>query len=97
MEQLPSDAPIFTNGIRDQLNVPENKIAHFEATLIPAGDPTMKVEWFHNGKPLEASSRVQTFFNFGFVSMTMKEVMPRDEGVYTCKASNCRGSGSYGS
>lgn len=33
----------------------EGEIAHFEASLIPVGDQTMVVEWFYNGKNIEAS------------------------------------------
>lgn len=35
----------------------EGGFAHFEARLEPMGDHTMKVEWFKDGKPVEASSR----------------------------------------
>lgn len=28
---------------------------HFEARIEPVGDPTMRVDWFHNGRPLAAS------------------------------------------
>lgn len=28
---------------------------HFEARIEPVGDPTMRVEWFHNGHLLAAS------------------------------------------
>lgn len=36
-------------------NLSEGEIAHFEASLTPVGDETMVVEWFYNGKALEAS------------------------------------------
>lgn len=28
---------------------------HLEARIEPVGDPTMRVDWFHNGRPLAAS------------------------------------------
>lgn len=28
---------------------------HFEARVEPVGDPSMKVDWFHNGRPIPAS------------------------------------------
>lgn len=31
---------------------------HFEARIEPVGDPTMRVEWFHNGRPLAASMSI---------------------------------------
>lgn len=36
-------------------NLKEGEIAHFEASLTPIGDQTMVVEWFYNGKAIEAS------------------------------------------
>lgn len=36
-------------------NLSEGDLAHFEASLTPVGDQTMVVEWFYNGKILEAS------------------------------------------
>ena len=43
----------------------ENQLAHFECRLSPVGDPTMRVEWYHNGRPLSAGSRVRTINDFG--------------------------------
>lgn len=33
----------------------EGEIAHYEASLTPVGDQKMVVEWFYNGKVIEAS------------------------------------------
>ena len=46
----------------------ENQLAHFECRLSPVGDPTMRVEWYHNGRPLSAGSRVRTINDFGYDS-----------------------------
>lgn len=35
----------------------EGQSAHVEGRLEPYPDPTMKVEWFHNGKPLAVGHR----------------------------------------
>lgn len=43
--------PKFLTQPKD-LTLPENSLAHFECRLTPVNDPTMKVEWFHNGKTL---------------------------------------------
>ena len=37
-----------------------------------------------DGKPLEASSRITNFFNFGYVTLTIKFITIHDRGVYTC-------------
>ena len=58
-----------------QPNVREGGFAHFEARLEPMGDQTMKVDWFKDGRPVDASSRITTFFNFGYVALTIKQVI----------------------
>lgn len=46
--------PQFIIPLRDAEQFEGGKI-HFEARIEPVGDPSMVVEWFVNGKPLEAS------------------------------------------
>lgn len=84
-------APEFKTPIKDQVNIKEGGFAHFEARLEPIGDSTLKVEWFRDGYPVEASSRITSFFNFGYVALTIKQVTIHDAGVYTCKATNAAG------
>lgn len=83
--------PEFKTPIKDQINVKEGGFAHFEARLEPVGDSTLKVEWFKDGRPVEASSRITTFFNFGYVALTIKSVTAHDAGHYTCQAYNALG------
>lgn len=84
-------APEFKSPIKDQLNVREGGFAHFEARLEPVGDSTLKVDWFKDGRPVEASSRTTSFFNFGYVALTVKQVTIHDVGNYTCRATNAVG------
>ena len=35
------------------IEVKEGQRAHFECKIIPVSDPTLKVEWLHNGQPLK--------------------------------------------
>uniref|UniRef100_T1J5H7 Ig-like domain-containing protein n=1 Tax=Strigamia maritima TaxID=126957 RepID=T1J5H7_STRMM len=91
-EEYIETAPKFITEIKHQMNVPEGQVAHFEARLEPLGDPHLKVVWLKDGKPLEASSRITTFFNFGYVSLTIKDVKIQDIGTYTCKATNRKGT-----
>lgn len=44
-----------------------------------------------DGRPVEASSRITTFFNFGYVALTIKSVTIHDAGHYTCRAYNALG------
>ena len=87
----PSQAPEFKTNIKDQCEVKEGGFAHFEARLEPMGDHTMKVEWLKDGRPVEASSRITSFFNFGYVALTIKQVANHDQGTYACVASNACG------
>ena len=89
--EQPTQAPEFKTQLKDQVEVKEGGFAHFEARLEPMGDHTMKVDWFKNGKPVEASSRITSFFNFGYVALTVKQVATHDMGTYTCVASNACG------
>ena len=86
-EQPQEDAdapPEFLSPLED-LVLAENSLAHFETRLTPINDPSMKVEWFHNGKQLSAGSRIKTINDFGFVILEVANVMTRDSGNYTCK------------
>lgn len=83
--------PDFKSPIKDQLNIREGGFAHFEARLEPVGDSSLRVEWLKDGKPVEASSRITSFFNFGYVALTIKYVTVRDFGNYTCRAYNAAG------
>ena len=83
--------PEFKSPIKDQINIREGGFAHFEARLEPVGDSTLKVEWYKDGKVVEASSRITSFFNFGYVALTIKQVTVHDVGTYTCRAVNAVG------
>lgn len=50
-----STKPMFTHPLRNLEDIQEGDRAHFEARLIPIGDPAMQVEWYFNGRPLTAS------------------------------------------
>ena len=95
-EQPSEDAdapPEFLSSLEDLL-LAENTLAHFETRLTPINDPSMRVEWFHNGKQLSAGSRIKTINDFGFVILEVASVMTRDSGNYTCKAVNKHGEAS---
>uniref|UniRef100_A0A8C4YIT5 Ig-like domain-containing protein n=1 Tax=Gopherus evgoodei TaxID=1825980 RepID=A0A8C4YIT5_9SAUR len=66
--------------------------AHFDCRLTPIGDPTMVVEWLHDGKPLEAANRLRMINEFGYCSLDYGVAYPRDSGVITCRASNKYGT-----
>lgn len=49
--------PQFIIPLRDVSQIEGGRV-HFEARIEPVGDPTMRVDWFVNGRPLEASECV---------------------------------------
>lgn len=49
-----TSAPVFKTKLKDT-SAKEGGYAHFEARLEPIGDPTLKVEWLKDGRPIEAS------------------------------------------
>lgn len=87
----PIAPPQFKTQIQNQVDMREGGHAHFEARLEPTGDSTMRIEWFKDGQPLEASSRSTTFFNFGYVALTIKQLTIYDAGTYSCRAYNAMG------
>lgn len=91
---LPEDGvpPKFTSEFTPISNIPEGSVAHFEATLIPTGDQSMVIEWFHNGKQIEASHRIRTVYAFGMVVLEVLGTKIVDSGTYTCRATNKLGT-----
>ena len=86
-EGFQSQAPVFTSSMRD-MQITEGTPAHFEAKLVPIGDPRLRVDWLKNGKPIQASNRMSTLHDFGFVALDLKYTRPDDAGTYTCRAIN---------
>jgi len=86
IEEDTGKPPEFITSPSDQ-SLTENSLAHFECRLTPINDPSMRVEWFHNGKVLSAGSRIKTINDFGFVILEVGGVYVRDAGLYMCKVS----------
>ncbi|KAF3843803.1 hypothetical protein F7725_002652 [Dissostichus mawsoni] len=66
--------------------------AEASCRLTPIGDPTMVVEWLHDGKPLEAANRLRMVNEFGYCSLDYEEAYARDSGVVTCRVTNKYGA-----
>lgn len=54
----------------------------------PLHDPNLRIEFYHNGKPLPSASRFHITFDFGYVALDITHVVPEDAGEYTVKAIN---------
>lgn len=63
--------PHFIVPLSDITQV-ENGRIHFEARIEPVGDPSMRVDWFHNGRLLPAS-KSYFFLTFITVALVLQE------------------------
>lgn len=55
VEESSGQRPNFIRPLQDLGELSEGRNAHFEAQLTPVSDPTMKVEWYKDGRPITAS------------------------------------------
>jgi len=62
VEEQTTQAPVFTSSMKS-IEVKEGQRAHFECRIIPVSDPTLKVEWMHNGNPLKQGKKKEKFEN----------------------------------
>jgi len=47
------EKPIFTHLLTGPTELWEGQHAHFEARVVPIGDPNMRLEWYVNGVELK--------------------------------------------
>lgn len=83
--------PRFIIEIKDG-DISEGGPIHFDCRVEPVGDSSLRIEWFHNGKPFATGSRVHMLNDFGFIALDMDYAYARDSGVYECRATNKWGS-----
>lgn len=86
-----TQAPRFTTHLNGPTELYEGQSAHYECRIEPYPDSNLKVEWYHNGKPLSTGHRFRTAYDFGFASLDVLTVYGEDSGIYTCKATNLIG------
>jgi titin len=86
-ETVRYSAPQFTTSLHD-VAVNEGERARLEARVEPAADPSLKVDWYFNGQPITASSRVNYICQFGYVSLEMLGTTMSDAGQYTVELRN---------
>lgn len=92
IEEISKSKPIFVQPLSDPKPVSEGKNIHLECRLEPMGDPTMRVEWFQNGRPVTVGSRFRTYYDFGFVALDIVHSTILDSGEYTVRATNHLGT-----
>ena len=89
-EDVPAQAPRFVTQIVEAA-IEEGENAHFECRVEPKNDTNLRVDWYHNGKPLPNGHRFRTMFELGFVSLDILYAYPEDAGEYYCRAYNTVG------
>ena len=97
----PAQCPRFTSSFQNVNNAKEGESIQLQATLEPAKDPNLRVEWYWTpvgaaatgglGRPITHGSRVKTIHDFGFVVFEISPVYGEDSGTYTCVARNTAG------
>lgn len=55
------EKPIFTQILTGPSELWEGQNAHFEARVVPVGDPTLRFEWYVNGIELKLGKLFLTF------------------------------------
>ncbi|XP_055385446.1 twitchin isoform X34 [Condylostylus longicornis] len=89
----PDDAsmvkPEFTKQLQDVTILDGEQLL---LSCIVKGDPEPQITWHKNGKAISSSEVVDLKYKNGIATLTIHEVFPEDEGVYTCTATNSMGS-----
>ena len=90
-EESSLQKPHFVSDLQPECEVCGEEPLQLQCAVEPKTDPELRVDWYHNGQPLQTGARVRPNIDFGFVSLTINDVSARDEGIYTCRASNSLG------
>ncbi|GMR57574.1 hypothetical protein PMAYCL1PPCAC_27769, partial [Pristionchus mayeri] len=88
------DKPQWIQPFSDVDNVGEGQVVELHGLVEPSGDPSMRIEWLFNGKPILNANRYRQEYEFGNAILTIAHTLPHDSGVYTCRAWNSQGEAS---
>lgn len=87
-----NERPVFRQSvIPEKATIEEYENIEFVCHLTPISDPSMKIEWLLNGKPLKESSRYTSENDFGIIKLKIRRCEAEDSGLYQCRASNALG------
>ncbi|KAL3105626.1 hypothetical protein niasHT_021729 [Heterodera trifolii] len=87
-------APSFTEQLKDAGELQEAQAHAFMCVLEPIGDPSMHIEWQHNGHSVPYSNRIHLSNDFGVITLMIKHLIAQDAGEYKCIARNDKGEAS---
>ncbi|OTF70708.1 hypothetical protein BLA29_011550, partial [Euroglyphus maynei] len=94
-EYSAATTPRFIRTLPNEIRINEGNDLELNCEIsssIKMDDPTNKIEWFLNGRPLKNSSRINLVQEeFGKISLKIRKSEPKDSGLYKCRASNNQG------
>lgn len=77
--------PEFTKSLHD-MSIHDGE--PLVLTCHVTGDPEPQITWFKNGKAISSSEIMDLKYKNGVATLTIHEVFPEDEGVFSCIATN---------
>jgi hypothetical protein len=87
-------SPPRSTFVSKSLTVLDGHVARFECKYEPVSDPYLRIEWYHNKRPLVHGSRLQTFCGSGTVYLNITSCIKEDSGSYVCMITNKLGTDS---
>lgn len=60
----------------------EAEATAFTCVLQPIGDPSLRIEWLHNGHAVPCSNRIHMTNDFGVATLLIKHLITEDSGEY---------------
>ena len=73
------------------VSVNEGGIAVFLAQFTPIDDPTLRITWYYNGRPLKLDTRIKAYKDDGTATLVINKVEPEDVGTYKIEVKNSSG------
>ena len=80
----------FIAGLKPELDVRDGSFLELRVQV--KGDPDPQITWTKDGRPLSSSEILEVKYKNGVGTVTIRETFPEDQGRYSCKATNTKGS-----
>ncbi|MFH4975264.1 hypothetical protein AB6A40_001973 [Gnathostoma spinigerum] len=85
------EPPLFKQGLRDTQVLESEAV---ELSVIVTGSPSPTIEWLKDGVPINIDNVhiIEKKEEIGTYTLIIKEATAKDEGTYSCKATNAAGT-----
>lgn len=80
--------PRFLKPLLDQNEIRKKSRVELKSRIEPLDDDEMRVEWYKDDVLIEPNYRINSYYNFGYAALIINNFDERDEGRYTCVATN---------